>query len=252
LNQIIVNLDAQLVSSPDAAVSEKWESKLEGWTSGRVHSLFVAVYLSDGLLEAAVDYWAADGDITPSQRASKISELRQLYAPPGKKTFLLVLRPFIDGNYPDWWRMSIGRNADSVYVHTMDGAKGRLLSYEPVLDFKIDSANKVIESVLVFEDTFSNKKLPIFNVVLQNIRHDVRSTSRAWITSRTQTKVAFRFELNEVQIARMVSNGIPWNVIESKYLRPRRDVLAAQFNDKTMDFILNVVTGVVTKVLLRI
>lgn len=253
--QILVNLNAQVAISPSSHDREEWPSNPAWKVNDKAATIFVLVKFSPALVQAAVEYWAENHpNITVEKKRAATAKLQKQYLRNGEKAFLLLVKTIEGSSYRDEWRVKIGPLADNIHLINLDGELGKVVRAEPRLDGLLDSTSSIKTCVFWVYDNIPESD-PLFNIRISNIYFSIKAVpsrgKREWYQALSPKTVFFRYETGNVNILRMVEDGVPWTEIEKSFVQTELRFVTASSNANTAKFIAGVAVDLIMGLLLK-
>jgi hypothetical protein len=243
-------MSVAVASSPLSDDKFAWEKSNDWSSSNRAISVFVLVYISPELIDAAVEYWAEiNNQKTPNAKEKAREKLRKCFLKTGnlfksgEKAFFLLLKPIKATGFPDEWAVKIGSISENSKIVTIDGTKGEVTKTEKFIEQKLYSTPEILSCLIYFEDPVDEETEPSFNITIENIYYYIRNNEYQWLKAKEPRTVIFRFETGEVKILSMIKRGIPWEDIKKKHIEPWMRFSSDSLGKAIFSFIIDLAFG---------
>jgi hypothetical protein len=252
-DQVTLNMSVAVTTSPSADDDSEWERDT-GWSGGffstpQTRTLFAIVYISPGLIDAALDLWATNRtDINDNTKERTHTQILEQFMRPGERAFLLLIKPISDDGSPNSWRLHIGDLFQNIRITTIDGETGRLIRYEKSLDQELNVNHGIVSCLFYVQDIVNEQKDPVFDVSISNFSYSIRPEIRAganntnfdtsWIQSASTFQAYFQFETSNVHVLKMVQANIPFEDIQLRYVNPSRIILTSKMSENALNILI--------------
>lgn len=256
-SQVMVDMDAQVLVSPDPRSECEWEAQTGWFTGNRAHTVLVLVRISPALIDAAVEYWADGRGASLEERAAAHDRLRRLFLRDGEMAFLLLTRPLVVAEYADFWRVQLGPLTENVCAVTLDGATSAVLRAETSLDDVLPENAGIRSCLFYVRDIVDEEVDPSFNIILGGVDYFVRSNliednNNQWIRNVSPATACFRMETGSINILHLVEAGLPWADIEKRYLEPQLKSADPESGHMALSILADVAINIIMALLLKI
>jgi len=225
------------------------------------------VRISPALIDATVSYWTEGRPHTTEKEKQAATErLRNKYLRKGEQPFLLLVKPIEARAYHDEWAVKLGPIAQNVRLISLDGKVGTVARAETTLDDLLDGTSGVKACLFWVSDVVPERD-PSFNVELSNIRYFIKQAARDyydyekrqmvrvnrrdWVPASVPRKAMFRFEAGDVNILRLIQDGIPWEEIEERYVKTELRFAKASSYDGVAEFVAQCAVDLIISLLLH-
>jgi len=256
--QILLNMAVAVISSPAARDNAAWRKPTEWVSTQKAYSVLVAVRISEPIIDAAVECWAAGAaQVTTDEKEKARAKLRRLFLRQGEKCFLIAVQPIRDvqplddqDDYDDWG-LKVGPVLQNAKLVTLDRQEGNALRAEDTLDRALYATDKFVSCLTFLKDVIDEEADPCFSLQLSSVRHLLRSRG-SWLEEAQTRTVTFRFETSDVRLLALLERGIPWKTIEAKYIKPHLEVVAARTSSGMGQFLRDVAASMVAGLILKL
>ena len=254
--QILVELDAQAALSPSSGQHTEWATPPRWNVNHKVATVFVLVQISPPLIHAAVEYWAdSHPNASPARKKAAATKLQNQYLRRNERAFLLLVKLVETGAYHDEWGIRIGPIPDNVQLVNLDGSAGKVTRVEKTIDRMLDGTCGIKACLFWVSDNVGELD-PTFNIRLSSVYYFIKhsgylSKTRDWVQARSPETVFFRFETGEVNILRMIEDGVPWAEIDEKYVQTELRFAAASSYDGVAKFVADIAVDLIVGLLLK-
>lgn len=250
--QVLFDSAFSISASPFSDDDDAWEPEADWFSKQRSRAAFALLHITPELIDAAFHYWVAESGRTSAEhRQELVGSLKRRFMRQGERTFLLIVKPVEATDYQaEEWGLAIG-DLKAAKLVAFNGKQGSVTRSEACgLNEPLVADSGTVSCLFFMQDVVNPETDPTFTVALGGVFHRIKLNSGPWARTHAEQTVRFRFEPSPVKLVKLMEEGVPWPMIEEKYIGPRRRTVSAEAPGGAGDALLGLVADIVLKLIL--